>query len=308
MSAARSTFCNRIATIRSAIDDFRLQDLPATPANLAHNRSARVIRNGLAVQAFNTFEDFTRGRMREVLSQISASSPAFCHLPDAFQKAATVDIMAAVQFQLKLQEPANRIAFTQTSCGDVFSTSTGAISIPALGFFHSSSNITKDQFRDALVAFGVDQPWTQISGLCSRIGVSGIPAQDLFIDLANRRHTAAHDPNASVSELDLSQSLRDAVSLGSCFDILLTHCSARLSSLLAKPTSPILGGHGSLPIRFIKHAGGRYGEIKELGSKFFRTATDYATLIPAASARAAREGAILAIFDDRSHLVQWYLP
>lgn len=308
MSTARTTFRSRIATIRSAIDDFLLQDLPATPANLARNRSAKVIRNGLAVQTFNIFEDFVRGRTKEVLAEISATSPAFTHLPDALQKATTVEIMRAVQFQLRLQDKSSHISFTQGTCGEVFSTSTGAIGLPSLAFFHATSNISKDQFRDALAAFGVDSPWFQVSGLCSRLGTSGVPAQDLFTNFANRRHTAAHDPNASVSELDLKQSLRDAVSLGGCFDILLSHCSKSLCSLLAKPTTPLLGNHNSIPIRFIKFSGGRYGEIRENGTKFFRTAPDYTALVPNATIRAATEKAVLAVFDNTGHFIQWSLP
>jgi len=88
MSSARKSFCERIISIKSAITDFRLQDMPITPVNQSHNNSVRIIRNGLAVQCFNVFEDFIKARTNEVLLDVCSSNVPFEYLPDKFSAVA----------------------------------------------------------------------------------------------------------------------------------------------------------------------------------------------------------------------------
>ena len=308
MSAARATFCERIGTIRSAIDNFGLRDLPPIPAHKVHNASARVVRNGLAVQTFNTLEDFLRARMAEALTLISGSSVQFVNLPQALQKAATIDVISAIQFQLKLQDLSSRVAYAQDNSRRIGTSVNPPLDLPKLAFFHSSSNISHDHFRDSLNAFRIKDPWGQVGGLFSRWGVSAVPGETLFIELANRRHKAAHEPTASVSEVDLLQSLRDATTLAAGFDILLSHCLRQILLLTAPPSNFLLTDHNSIAARFIKYSNPRFGEMREGGLRFFRTAADPDTLVPGARARAANENGALLIFDASGNLNSWDLP
>jgi hypothetical protein len=303
-------FCERISTIRSAIDNFGLRDLPPMPLNNVHNASVRVVRNGLAVQTFNTLEDFLRARMGEALASISQSSVQFANLPPALQKASTIDVISAIQFQLKLQEVTNRVAFTQANSRRIGTTVNPPLDLPNLAFFHSSANISHEHFRDGLKAFSVKDPWAQVAGLFSRWGVSAVPGETLFHELANRRHKAAHEPTASVSEVDLRQSLRDAATLAAGFDILLSHCLRKIL-LLNEPPSPstfLLTDHKTIAARFIRYSKSRYGEKREGAVNFFRRAADPDSLIPGARARAARESGALLIFDASGNLNSWDLP
>ncbi len=307
MSVSRKTFCERIATIKDAVANFNLQDLPPVPANLSHNKSARVIRNGLAVQCFNIFEDFVRGRTEEILLGISSSGVAFASLPEELRKASTVDVIQAIQFQLKLQDKANRISYVQDYSDKISSTKLAVFQLPDLAFFHSGSNISKEQFRDALGALSVDKPWSQISGLCSRFGISGLPAEDVFQSFAQRRHNAAHDPNASVSEVDLQQSLTDATGLASCFDILASHC-ARLIATLSSPipaTTVLIKDHATIPLRFVKYLNGQFREIKERGKKAIQSDAQYSPLIAGAAMRSVKENGMLVVLDATGALVEW---
>ncbi len=142
--------------------DFALHDLPATPQNLARNESARIIRNGLVVQCFNTFEDFLRERIAEILNLIESSNLAFLHLPDDLRKAATLESLKAIIFQLKLQDAPSRIGFVQDHCEKISSTKNAPFSLSEFSFFHANSNVTKDDLRSALSAFMIDKPWDQI--------------------------------------------------------------------------------------------------------------------------------------------------
>lgn len=305
MSVARNIVCDRLAKIERAVSDFGLNDLPATPANIERNDSARIIRCGLAVQTFNVFEDFLRQRMAELLSQLSASGVRFQHLPDELQKATTIDVYSAVQFQFKILDKSARISYAQDHASKVHSTAISIFNLSELSFFYSGSNIGKDQFRDAMIATSINKPWDQIGGLCSRIGMMGMPPDQIFESFAGRRHHAAHDPQASVSEVDLLQSVKDAKSLACCFDVLVSCAIKAISAQTLKPTAKILSSHSLIPLRFIRYANNRFFEAKEGSSKAYRTASLVEALMPAAMVRSAKEKGALVVFDKVGNLKKW---
>lgn len=309
MSAARTIFCERIATIRSAICDFNLRDSSPNQGNPSHNNSVRIIRNGLAVQCFNIFEDFIKARTGEVLAAISNSGVQFQHLPEDFRMAATVNTIKAIEYQLKFKEASDRISYVQDYSEKISSTKATPLKLANIAFFHSAPNIAKDNFRDALAAFFINKPWDQVSELCSRIGVSAIPAQTVFTNLAQRRHCAAHNANFSVSEVDLGQSLLDATGLALCFDILVS----KSASIFSKLNSPYIASssailfHETIPLRFIRFINGKFCEIKEKGTRCSRSNIDCAMLVAAASNRVTRENGALILFDKSGNLIRWML-
>ncbi|MBX3751031.1 MAG: hypothetical protein KF897_13150 [Opitutaceae bacterium] len=308
MSVARTTFCDRIGSMRKAITQFNLHDLPPTQANKDHNDSARIIRNGLAVQCFNIFEDFVRGRTNEILAELSASGVPFTNLPDDLRWAATVDSIKAIDFQLKLRDVNDRIRYAQDQSESISSTKSPALRLAEVAFFHSSSNISKDQFRDALKAFSIDKPWIQISGLSSRLGVSGVPAETIYAGLAERRHKAAHDPRAAVTETDLKQSINDAMALAVCFDLLLSRVlGLAIKDLIAVAagSSTLLPSHTLVQLRFIKLIAGRFGEMGEGARRCVKKHADLNALLPVAQNRAKKRGSALVIFDASGSLATW---
>lgn len=305
MSAARDAFCERIGAIRGAITDFKLADLPLGPLNASHNKSARIIRNGLAVQCFNVFEDFVKARTGEILAEISAAGIPFGSLPEEFRRAATVDAIKAINYQMTLPHIADRVRYAQDYGERVASTKGAPFQLAEIAFFHSSPNISKEHFQAALSAFDVEKAWPQVSGLSSRIGTSAVPAENVFLSLAQRRHRAAHDAGASVSELDLSQSLRDAVGLAVSFDILISKATPRMCNR-ASGTAPLPAFEQSrIPLRFIKFNRRRFVEIKEGASRGVRANSDALALLPSAAARAARESGVLVVYDETGIPSHW---
>lgn len=249
-----------------------------------------------------------KGRMGEALISISQSSVQFGNLPDKLQRATTIDVISAIQFQLKFQDAVNRIAYAQDYSLRIGTTVNPPLDLPVIAFFHSSSNISHEQFSDGLKAFSVENPWAQMGGLFSRWGVSAVSGETLFKDLANQRHKAAHDPSASVSEVDLLQSLRDATSLAAGFDVLLSHSLRKILQLTAQPTTTLLTDHNVIAARFIRYSNPRFGEIREGGQRFFRTASDAGSLLSGARSRAATEKGAMLVFDAAGNLVSWELP
>jgi hypothetical protein len=306
MSAARSKFCQRLSSIRTAMVDFALHDFPATPQNLARNESARIIRNGLVVQCFNTFEDFLRERIAEILNLIESSNLAFLHLPNDLRKAATLESLKAIIFQLKLQDAASRIGFVQDHCEKIGSTKNAPFSLSEFSFFHANSNVTKDDLRSALSAFMIDKPWDQIRNLCSRLGLSAMAAETVFLNFSQRRHNAAHRANTSTSEVDLTQSLLDATGLSLGFDVLVTKAANYIcNSQVGLNTNQFILIGSSIPIRSIKFKSGKFMEIKEGASRSAKSDVRASTLIPRALQRAQNENGVLVVYDELGRVVEW---
>ncbi|MFZ4595507.1 MAG: HEPN domain-containing protein [Verrucomicrobiaceae bacterium] len=310
MSAARKAFCERIATIREAVDAFNLRDMPLHSSNATHNASVRVIRNGLVIQCFNTFEDFLKARMSEVLTSLSARLRSIQHLPEKLRDAATVGVISAIQFQLKLQDASSKARFVQDCAGKIFSTTLGSIQLPEIMFFHSASNISHEQYKEALSAFGIQSTWDQVRNLCSRIGISGMPPQEVFRSFATRRHQAAHEAGTTISELDLLQSIIDATGLALCFDVLLTNAAHIVPShsSISATTPRALVDQASIPIRFIKSDGGRFIEIKEGSTRAFRINRDLTKITLDALNRSRAESGLLVKCDSVGIPIEWDLP
>jgi len=308
MSAARSHFCKRIVSIRSSILEFNLQDIPAIGAeSIARNDSARVLRNGLVIQCFNTFEDFVRDRIAELLEEIQSSGVAFSTLPTGLQKAATMDVLRAIGFQEKLTSVENRMAFIQEHCRKVSSTNGEDFMLSEISFFHSASNVSKENIKGVLDAFAVQKPWQQMLSLCSRIGVSAMPMENVFKNFSQRRHSAAHRSTTAISEVDLSQSVQDAFALAIGLDALLV-CATReiqRGAESATERSYLVPDSTSIPLRFIKFRDGRFGEMREGSRQFYRTSPDCDGLLVGALDRTSRENGVLVIFDSSGALAEW---
>lgn len=307
MSIARETFCDRISTIRNAIDDFALQDIPYDPVRPSHNLSVRIIRNGLAVQCYNIFEDFVKDRTAELLVTVSGSGVAFSYLPERLQRAVTVDVISAISNQLKQREKPDQIGYVQDCTRKIYSTQSATIprELADIGFFHTKSNVSRDEFRNSLAAFGVQDPWKQISRMCSRIGIMPLPASDEFDSFVNRRHKAAHDANMSVSVVDLIQSIDSAIGFALCFDVLASRAANIIRRLSGPSGDVLLVENALIPLRFIKYYGDKYGEIKETGKKYIARNEELSRLIDGAFLRSNRENGALIVYDDKGTLKSW---
>lgn len=307
MSKARSAFLERIGSVRNAITDFGLQDLPPSTANESKNRSVRIIRNGLAVQCFNIFEDFSKARFGELVDQLSARISRFEMLPVKLQEAATVRSVAAIHHQARRKDSSSKILYTQDYSTRIASTVSGALRLPEIAFFHGASNISEQEFGDCLASFAIKTPWLQLSGVASRAGLSAIPAKNVFDSLSERRHNAAHNAGAAVSESDLLQSIGDAIALAVGFDVLASRAVELIARqrLAAVAGVYLLNDHATLPLRFVRLVNGRYCEVREGAKKSSRTASDWKALLPDAARRTERSGGGLLVFDDSNALVHW---
>jgi hypothetical protein len=175
-------------------------------------------------------------------------------------------------------------------------------------------NETLERFISAqnnlVSAFGIQSTWDQVRNLCSRIGISGMPPQEVFRSFATRRHQAAHEAGTTISELDLLQSIIDATGLALCFDVLLTNAAHIVPShsSISATTPRALVDQASIPIRFIKSDGGRFIEIKEGSTRAFRINRDLTKITLDALNRSRAESGLLVKCDSVGIPIEWDLP
>jgi hypothetical protein len=253
------------------------------------------------------FEDFVKRRTSELLIELSASGVSFANLPDKLRRATTIDSIKAIAFQYKLQDQGTQVQYVQDNAEHIASTKLAGVHLSDLAFFKASSNISMDNFGDSIKAFAIQNPWGQVSGLSSRSGLSALPGNSVFTAFAQRRHNAAHDPNASVSETDLSQSLLDASGLASAYDILVSRAVRSIAALVAPPlpNTWLVTDHLSIKMRFIRNTLGGFWEKREGSARFFRKSSTTAVLRLGALNRATKEGGVLLIFNAMGLLEDW---
>lgn len=222
-SPARNTFIEKVELIASALGESIYGDLPPDPSNSdsqAHNDRARLLRNGLVILQFNTLENYIKERTKEILSGINGSTVNFNNLPEKLKNAVLVDLIKPIDFMLKFQD--NKQEFMQKISAMMASTAKTGYTLPQYCFFHGKSNIDTNDVENAILAFGIDKPWENISSVGSELGFSGVFPKEKFTQLSQTRHHAAHTGNADVTLVDLQSNMTSIKCIGFSFDILIT--------------------------------------------------------------------------------------
>lgn len=228
MSRARREFLGRLAAFGQTIVSEPLSVKP--PIEQAHNDSARLLRNGIAVVAFAALEDFIRRRTVEALRSLSVPLLRFSDLPERLRRASTVDAIASLTFQARLRNARGEdpVAYIQSVAGDVASTVTASFVLPELALGFSGSNLSVDDVSRILKSFNVDHPWDQIGQIAKRVGLGAPPSyKDAYISAVRLRNAAAHDGAFDAPLADLLTLERNALAIGIGFDALLSR-AARL--------------------------------------------------------------------------------
>lgn len=70
-------------------------------------------------------------------------------------------------------------------------------------------------------------------------------------------------------------------------------------------STALLSSHKTITFRFIKFSKGRFSEVKENGTRNFRSHSSYSALIAGASNRALKYGGALVIYDAAGLVINW---
>lgn len=249
MSQARSDLQTRLSIIRKALAEGALSD--GAPAAYEKNAIAAVLRNGVSVLIFATLEAFVRSRTAEVLRGFSGTAVGFNDLSDRLQQAVTLSALRGVLFRSGSEDKASQVAWTLAALPSIANASTNITQLSEYSFGHTSSNVGKDEVGKILSAFGIEGGWAEVSAVAKAVGLGGIAEySQSFVDIADRRHSAAHDVTTTVPLNDLVESLKIVVAIACGFDLLLSHSLSK-HNLREFPTkaAPIKAAH--LKYRFI---------------------------------------------------------
>ena len=236
--SARDALLATLEILKDCLNDRALID--KAPSEVAHNKRAAMFRQGLAVLTFSAVETFIRERTTEVLGSLTNRRLTFSDLSPALQKATTIGALEGVRFRLKLQPTADKVSWLVANLVPISRATTNISDLSGHSFGYSASNLSEDEVRDILKAFGVDAPWNEMTQLTRRIGLALPSCETEFEAIKTRRHASAHAPTSQVPYLDLLNSLSSSLAICLAFDLLLSHCLS-LHNLKRVP------GVGSVP-------------------------------------------------------------
>jgi hypothetical protein len=249
MSKARADLFSRLNSLRYCLTESVLVD--GAPTDRRKNEVAVMYRNGLAVLAFAIMEAYIRDRTTEVLSSFN-NTVRFADLSDKLQFATTVGALKAVLFRLNLVDKADQVTWTLSQVPAIANAATNVSTLSAFSFGQSKSNISGDDVSEILNAFGIDGGWTAISAIAKRVGIGGVADYcQSFKNLADRRHSAAHDITANIPLNDLNNSITEIIGICCSFDLLLSHSLSlhNLNQIPNRARGRVENGH--IKLRFI---------------------------------------------------------
>lgn len=260
MSQSRAQFVERYkALVLACTNEVTFDD----PSNADKDLCAKLLRSSLAVAIFSTLESFVKDRTSEILASIDHQKINFSQLPEGIQNAATLGAVKALNFRLQLVDKANRQKFAIDEASQIASVGTTSYALSGLSFGHDKSNLSVDDISNVLECFQVDSGWGKIKILASRVGFGGAGSYDeVFRNIASRRHLSAHTMTAKITQSDITDSLPSIYAIAISFDLLLSKClqliKERDATYFGRGSKKFSLDPNSIPISRIEHSNGKW--------------------------------------------------
>ncbi|MGX1951150.1 hypothetical protein ACWIGY_12760 [Streptomyces anulatus] len=227
---------------------------------------SRLMRNGLAVVAYSSFEDFFASRTGEVLDSFDATRVGFDQLPEKLKEAATVGAIRALGFRMNFEADAStKRAYIQRHSALITTTATSGYKFSPLSFMPSSSNLSDEDVERCLKALLVEGPWVELEKVTSRIGYGVAGLRQRLKQLAAQRHEAAHAAHADISVADLRQFPHDLLAFSAAFDAVFSRAVDEIlrRGVSSNPQVKISSIADTVDICFIDFDGKIYSEKLE---------------------------------------------
>jgi len=305
MSLAKIDFIDRIQTLHNSIhttEALQSRSLIDAPSN----KTARMLRNGLAVVGFATLEDFIKKRASEVMLAIGESQVSFDSLPKKIQIATTYEAISSLNYQLSVCEKSEKVGYIQEHASKIASTATADYELTQHAFGYSQANINAETIKKILLSFNVKDPWSQISTIASRLNLTALPLKDSYTNAATRRHRAAHVANADTPQGDIAQFVQEAFAIAIGFDFMLSKALKHINNY----DISYLGGtkkleENDVAFRYVKFSGGRWKEYVEGRNRAYRVSNELNTLRIDAKSRAIASSQNYIEFDETGLISDW---
>ena len=264
MSIARSEFLKRGNVISSCLID--AASIDGTPAEIEKNNRAALFRSGISINIFSSLELFVKERTHELLISHQKNGINFAQLDPKMQRALTIGAIQGLTFQCKIlgDDPNAQAAKFISEINNIQQASGDLSKASRYSFCHQASNVTSGEINNILEAFGVLNGWHCINTLSKRIGMGGfLDFKTEHENIARRRHSCAHNPNAKIPTGDAVSSFDASLGIAIGFDILI---STAILQRIAGAAFPQIGLDRKTIFRFLRPAKSTpdsYDELEE---------------------------------------------
>jgi len=268
MSSSREEFVKSIRALNLAVQNPVTFD---SHTDLDHNLCAKLFRSSLAVSVFLTLEIFIKERTSEILASIDSQRINFSWLPEGIQRAATFGAVKAMSFRLQMMDKSLKQQFAIDESAHIASTGSTAYKLSSLSFGHDKSNLNSEDIDHILSSFGIDSGWGKIKIVAGRVGFGGAGSyEEIFKNLAFRRHLSAHTTGAQVSQSDLTDSISAIYAIAISFDLIVSRCFQLIKdkdlNYLGRGSKKFSFDPGSFPISIMEQSAGKW-RFKPAGAR-----------------------------------------
>jgi hypothetical protein len=228
--------------VSAAYDDFwdtvrNLRELSGAlgdvPPGTQGARSPNHIRlNGLHIVAFAALEDFIRRRAHEVISWLGVKGVHFENFPSRLQTLILQGTIEGINFSLSRTDKDDRVTLLQLQ--GLLLSNTGENDqafVPSEYFFgRAASNISRDNIRDLLEAFGLGEKFSCLNDVTALLEMPFLGSvESVFTRLAKNRHRAAHGFGLDYKVSDFRSDMANALPLFAfAFDTSVSQCAQAL--------------------------------------------------------------------------------
>lgn len=234
MSSAQSDFLEALASIDVMVAGEGLVDLTEVQARereldcQLHNNGLRYMRNGVAIALFAALEEFIWARSAEMAGQLSELGIPRENFSEDMHELVDRHAVEVLHRSLSNSDPRGITDSLYEDLAVAWNRRHhGAWRIPHAAFVWTGSNLGRDDFIRPLKALGIVSDWNQIRALMKRISNSPVDVSD-FTELAELRHSAAHDAAFDAKLLMLRDKPAKVRELAFCFDAYISTAVHRL--------------------------------------------------------------------------------
>lgn len=272
-----------------------------------HNGVANLLRKGMGIVAFNILEDFIKKRSAEALTALSDSGISFGLLTESMRRAATLDALTSLAFRAKIEKKdgGDWMGLIQSEAINIHSTKQPNYSLSPLSFASSSSNVSADDIKNILSAFGISDGWRALKTLSDSISGGVTNLADAYKFAAERRHQSAHSANFAYDYQWLLNIKNEILAIAASLDILLEERCRQIRSALTKSVDSHVGP--SFKFRFLVQAGQVYKEAKSPQGISIKNWADLNTAIASVRSKLPRSGEYLIVLDGQSRIKKWFV-
>lgn len=304
MSTAKTEFIEKIRCLYTSISSEAVTNKALVERE--HNSIAKMFRNGLAVVSFASLEDFIKKRISEGMYEVSRCAVHFSNLPEKLQKAATIEVISALNYQLSILEKEDKIPYIQEQTLKISSTANSSYELSNHTFCYAQSNVNTNIVGDSLKSFNVEDPWRHMSEIASNIGLTGLPLVESFKNAAQRRHKAAHVSSTDTPQNDISQFVNEAFAIALGYDALLSKAIQKFrenNSAYLSGTSKV--DSSIIEYRLLKHQDGFWKEFVNGSSRAYRRSNNLDTFKNQVKNRASIAKQLFVEYDSNGLISDW---